>query len=661
MSSPAPAPTFPEVPPRPAGVRFPQTPLDQALLALGLAALTLLAWGYCAMRFDHVVQLPYLLMEREPGLFARDWYLQSDPHDKIRYFHLLLIRGASAAIGLDGALLALLVGSLAVTYGAWFAISRRLFGSPTPAVLAALMAIWFRGQELGANALVENIFIPRVEANALAWVALAVLLARRPAASGLLFAVAGLFQPAVPLQFAGVLALWILIAWERPRLRPFLAFSLAYWVVSLPWMLYLSGTVTGESSLTPEEIIRIFAYIRHPAHMIPFSWGLLWASSGLLLVLFFEAWTRRADGPEAAGFGRLVPLIAGLLAVAVVFIEIVPVKWMVLFQPFRATMLLYFAVFMVLGREVEDGFRAPGFARPFRAALLIVSLDDLVFFAPVALAELTLNIAARSGRPLGEQLQLLLGLGIAAAVVAFHPDQAGNLLVAAAGAGLVFSLRRRSEWMAPRRVRMTLAAAITILACAPIAFRAMPWDRWVDGGEGERYNLAERTLMRYQFVPVAVPALERMGVWARENTPRHALFVVPPERRLWAFRLFAQRAQVFDVKSIPYYPAGMEEWRNRYLAHRGVLDPADPASAEARERAMNDLDSRGIADDYAALTADQMVMLARRYSADYAITPTRYADPRLQPVHSEAAPEYSGRGRALHAYRVVPEVAPAPA
>ena len=44
---------------------------------------------------------------------------------------------------------------------------------------------------------------------------------------------------------------------------------------------------------------------------------------------------------------------------------------------------------------------------------------------------------------------------------------------------------------------------------------------------------------------------------------RDALFVVPPGRKLWGFRLFSRRAQVFDVKSIPYAPAGMEEWWRR--------------------------------------------------------------------------------------------------
>lgn len=636
------------------GAAFLDSPLHRALVVVALVALALLQNGYVALRFDHVVQLPYLLMEWEPGLYARDWYLQSDPHDRIRFFHLWLIRLAAAPLGLEGGILFLHGAFLAATFGFWLVISKRLFGTAAHGVVVAVLAIFFRGWELGANQLVENIFIPRVEAYAFCYAGLALLLGRRPVLAGLVFALGGLFQPAVPLQFAAVVALWLLSVGERPRLPVFLKFAAAYWVVSLPWMLYLRGTVTGESGLTSEEIVRIFAWIRHPAHMVPSTWHpWRWVASGALLLSFALVWPGlRRDEPAAWRLGSLVPLIGGILAVGTLFIELVPLRWVILFQPWRAAVLLYLALFFAISPRILSYVTSPAAALRVRAAALLVAVTDPRLLVPAVLLELVLTLAHRRDQSVHPRVEVLMWAVLALAVAMLYPWMRRPVLIGVGFAAALTLLRARPGLASPRSLRAGLVG-VAILSMGIVAlFKILPWERWMRQGQGGEYNAIDRLLMEYQLEVVPIPAIERLGVWIREHTDRDALFVVPPGRQQWGFRLFSRRAQVFDVKSIPYAPPGIEAWWRRSLHHRGIFDPDDPANAEALEEAWSDINARQIALDYEDLTADEMVRLAGMYEADYVITSAEYEDGRLEPVRAEPSPENFGQGKTLHLYRV---------
>lgn len=640
--------------PLPAGASFLDSPVNRALVVIALVALAVVQNGYVALRFDHVVQLPYLLMDWDPGLYARDWYLQSDPHDKIRFFHLWLIRLAAAPLGLEGGILFLHLVFLAATFGLWLVISKQLFGTAAHGIVVAILAIFFRGWELGANQLVENIFIPRVEAYVFCYAGLALLLARRPIAAGLAFALGGLFQPAVPLQFAAIVALWILVAGDRPRLPAFVKFAGAYWVVSLPWMLYLRGSVVGDSSLTPEKIIRIFAWIRHPAHMIPSTWHpARWTASAALLFGFAVIWSKHRDRePAVWRLGALVPLIAAVLTVSTIFIEIVPVRWVVLFQPYRVAVLFYLVIFFVLSPRIV-AYAASASAVPrLRAVALLVAVADPRLLVPAMLIECVLDLARRRHQPIRPRIEVFLWIALAVAAAALYPWIRKPILIGAVFALAIVLMHARPGLASPRSLRAGLIG-VAILALGLLAlFRTLPWERWMQRGEGGEYNTVDRLLMEHQLNVLPIPAIERLGAWIREHTDRDALFVVPPGREQWGFRLFSRRAQVFDVKSIPYAPAGMEEWWRRSLHHRGIFDPDDPANAEPLQRAWNDINARRIALDYEDLTTDQMLNLAGMYEAGYVITSADYDDPRLELLRTEPAPENFGRGKSLHLYRV---------
>ncbi len=641
---------------------FLDIPLNQFFVVVTLVALAILQNGYVSLRFDHVVQLPYLLMDWEPGLFARDWYLQSDPHDRLRFFHLLLIRIAAIPLGLEGGILALYLLFTGATFACWLAISKRLFGSAAQGVVVAVLAIFFNGWELGANHLVETIFIPRMEAYALCYLGLVLLLSRRPVFAGLAFAAGGLFQPAVPLQFAAVVALWILIAGERPRISTFFQFSAAYWIVSLPWMLFLRGTVVGDSTLTSEEIIHIFAWIRHPAHMIPFTWTpLRWLASGALLLAFAFAWPRqKSEQPALWRLGWMTSLIVLILAISIVFIEFIPLRWVILFQPFRVSVLLYLILFLVLSPLLLEYALSSDPAARVRAAALMVSVVDPRFLIPAILLELLLRAARNRNQPLQPRVEIVLWGAIALGIGIFYPWTRSSVMLSAVLAlGLVapLSLRVLASASAIRGVFLT-TAFLSFVALG--LFRTLPFESWMQRGGGNAYNSVDRLLMRYQLRVLPIPAVERLGSWVRDNTGRDALFIIPPERTSWGFRLFSHRAQVFDVKSIPYAPPGIEAWWERSLHLRGIFEPGDPANAERMQAAWNDLNMAGIGADYENLNADEMIRLAGMYEAEFVVSAAEYDDARLACVRKEPAPENPGRNKTLFLYRVVVSEAPAP-
>jgi hypothetical protein len=91
-------------------------------------------------------------------------------------------------------------------------------------------------------------------------------------------------------------------------------------------------------------------------------------------------------------------------------------------------------------------------------------------------------------------------------------------------------------------------------------------------------------------------AWRRVQVWARENTPRDAVFLTPPEQT--GFRVFSERTIVGEWKdgTQQYFDEGFaREWD----ARMGELDPQR----------------------FPGLPSPRILELARRYGASYVVLP----------------------------------------
>lgn len=370
----------PTMPPCPAPSRS-----SRLRLALLLALLLLFCFahnGYKCFRADHQSHIPLLYKWTGGASFPRDWFMTTSAPLELRKFHLGLLAACEKTLGLPLGILAAYCAIALGTFAAWVAISRRLFRRTGPALAAIVMAILVCDNELGANHVIEDCLIPRMEAYLLAWWSFYALLGTGRGAggwrggliAGLLMAGAGYFQPAIPAQFGLVLALWLLVDPERRDWRKAAVFVAATVLPLAGSFRKASGEMIETTALSAAEQIQLAAYVRHPHHMIPHLWGGLWLTFLGVLAVFGLAWLRgRRTCPGTRALGRLVALIVGLLAVAAVFIELVPVRAVVLFQPFRLSVVLYLCMFLVIGRWVADLFASGDWARRMRAMLLVMT------------------------------------------------------------------------------------------------------------------------------------------------------------------------------------------------------------------------------------------------------------------------------------------------
>jgi hypothetical protein len=120
------------------------------------------------------------------------------------------------------------------------------------------------------------------------------------------------------------------------------------------------------------------------------------------------------------------------------------------------------------------------------------------------------------------------------------------------------------------------------------------------------------------------PALTRLCKWVKKQTPRDAIFLVPPDDE--RFRLAAQRAIVVNYKGVPQLARELPQWRDRL---QSVLNMDD---LRALPRPMHET-MAAIGQRYDRLPAAMLVAAARRWDARYIVTTHPLADGRLDQVY----------------------------
>lgn len=620
----------------------PTSPLLQSRLFLFWAAVAILLLqifnnGYFCFRLDHTSQIPLIYMQQDPTLYQRDWFLHGFGHFELRYYHLLLMKTFALPLGLPAGILALYFITILSTIWAWLLISKKVHGSPLPGILAGFMSAFMYGQEIGTNHLFEKEMIPRTEAYPFAYFALYCALCGQPFLSGLLLAVGGLFQPAVGLLFAAPIAIWLMTRPEDARKLKTLGFFLLGFVLPFaPRAFSLRQAIQDNGGFSANEEILLAGYIRHPHHMIPHLWGTMWLMFAAMAALFIMVWRRRkAERPGADPLARMGLIVIGILAVATLFIEVLPVKLIVLVQPFRMAVLLYFIMILTISTHLLELLRRPEWSAKMRALLLILAPPSRFFFILVALIELALSTWERRKGKLKE----LHAWGILVAAVAltlvlkkssaYFAEDLGDIYrtapiaaLALLGAGWAVSRFRLHQ-----RPALAHAAGAALAAAGLIAIGCFYWlpleARFTDPKAKSPEKLAE-LCWNYEFKPIPVKAIERIGVWASQNTPKDALFIMPPEPQAEGFQVWSKRAAVFCFKYIPLKTAGLKEWKERFLAMRGITDPASAAAQQEIDKAMKDYGGLELDKAYDSLTPAQTLAVAKKYGADYIITQNKY-------------------------------------
>ena len=623
--------------------------------------------GYISFRSDHLTQIPLIYMQQDKSLFRNDWFLTQYAHFDVRFFHLLLLKVFALPWGLPAGILMAYVGLILLTLGAWIAISRRLYGSPLPGLITGLMAVFAYGQELGNNHLLEVIMIPRTEAYAIAYWGLYCVVAGFPLLGGVMMALGGYFQQAIGPFFALPVLIWLLLRPDSPRRgREAARFALGFVVAFAIPLLMVKRGLTHTSTVSPQEEILLAAYLRHPHHMIPHLWGTMWVEFLGLTALFGMVWSRmRRSIPQAWSFGLLAPIMIALLAVLTVFIEVFPVATIVKAQPYRMAVLLYLVLLMILSSHVLRLLREGDLYGRARAILLILALPDWRLLLVVALIEILLMRRAETGRPLPWKMHLALWLAaLTFALLTYDPISPGHpIQINIQAKHIIFYnllpililiiLTLKIRLLEKPRLALGLLCGVNLAGCLAVAsFFWLPYRQIVENSSDKNQKKIGNLCWKYQFNPFPIKALERIGAWAADNTPKDALFLIPPGREQEGFHLWAKRAVFFSMKFFPYNPLGMQEWKQRFLISQGILDPQAERNRGKVQAAL--ADSGGILANkaYENLSTAEIRQIASRYGIDYMITRVRYKADFLEEVHVEYNRTKSLEVGSLKSFRV---------
>lgn len=191
-----------------------------------------------------------------------------------------------------------------------------------------------------------------------------------------------------------------------------------------------------------------------------------------------------------------------------------------------------------------------------------------------------------------------------------HDTQQGQWpLLATAGAVMLWALlnrRLRLQWNARRRL-----LAFSFAWSVPLAAFVVPPLLGVESGNPVVETLAGRC----RFWAVPLDDVEKLAVWAREQSPTNAVFMGPPGPK--AFRLWSMRSLVFNRAASPYHATGLSAWADRFKAHVSFVG-SNQEFAAAYLKNRQALESR-----FEQRSNREIVDLASRYGAEFVLTASK--------------------------------------
>jgi hypothetical protein len=566
------------------------------LLAIG-AAMTLCLRGYRFGESNHAVYLLAALRRADPALLANDWWTNATLQ-----YHVVFTNLTALLMKLGVVEPAFLAGYLALTvllHVGWRRLVVRLGGGDGTYLLSVFLYYLLAGG-IGLwmyEFLQDSCFLPsNVAAVAMLW-GVYELVAGREMRAGLWLGAAGLFHLNYAIAGIGLWAVMALLFVRERGLTQTLR-SRAWWIgsaavvsLSLPAILPALRTVVRRSGTMPlADFVDLYVRLRHPHHYDPSSWPVaLWLTFLLPIPFAVVAWrtaARQGPRPELRRAAWVFAYSCALLVVALAGAG----AWYV--SESLVQMSLYrFSVFPKLISCIALGWliweRGPGprvvawrLTLGAWAALLVLFV--LVYYSqrPVPLPQ-----AVRDN---------------VATVWLFVALAAAGLAVARGGGGL-----QRARFVG------TVLAGLVLYAVA--------FGHWDLG-------------LKHPGLKGDDAAYRKAAAWAREHTPRDAVFLVPPDEQSW--RLDARRAIVVNFKNVPQLSGELPEWRDRLQAVLGMDDLRD--LPRPFYRTLEDIRAR-----YHARPADALVSVARRYGARYLLA-TRPLDPATagDPVYRDGQGRY---------------------
>jgi hypothetical protein len=536
--------------------------------------LALLGSLYFALSFGfdygHDNQLIYLLKSlciANPGILERDWYASEVTH----YHPVFAYLGAGLiALNRDGWAVAIAqIALISVGTSFVYEILRQL--APKRVALAAffcLIPIVMRTRTSGVA--ISYVFDALLQPSAIGSLgllgALAEFVRGRYLASGIWLGVSGLFHANYLVLSVPTFGLMQLLLGTRELLPRLLRQFGPLLIAALP---QLPAIIATASSPDGERAREILFSIRSPHHYSPdvFYRGLAPFAGFQMLGLGLGAALFRGRTSAAARLGIAIASLMVLVWVGSGFSTIIQVPKVIQlfvwrFAPFIDLLCAAVACLVLVKIVVE-----PAYARRIPPAMLALALGGLVVVG-------TFQTERRNP----------FSVLFAYTLCAFAVWAVAELFQKASRFGPV---RQRIDLSRLGARYPSYAATFAMVIAVGVVSREVP---------EELRSMSERSIL----MKAGGAKSDDLFRWMREETPRDAIFLTPPD--VDTFRFWGQRAIVVDWKSTPMVPSELVEWLRR-------LSDVCGQPIESRR------DLRG----YGDLDRDRLAKLKSRYRIDYAV------------------------------------------
>lgn len=514
---------------------------------VGLLAAATSAYGYG--KGPSALHLMEVLRTSDPGLLRKDFWLNAQDAFGPRFYYRLAVAAAAVAVPLWLVYaVAYALGAVGTSVATALA-ARDLAGSRLAAFVAVPLVMWTLPYDgLGTWPAIYNArggirWVDPVRlAEPLCLLALWRGLVGRPVQAAAFSVPAILLHPAFGLGSAAVaLAAALAHLCGRPaRGRGALALAAAAGIVAVVvggcWVVpgVLSGAVFG---LDGSEVVRLLAYVRHPEHLLPSTWGadrfvrpaVFWGAGALALAGLRRRPKVGELGTEGARYVAAIATalvtVGCALACGWFFVEVVPSRWAAAAYLLRLNSLASWLCWIVLATVVADALWQSW--RCVRARLPAWASQ------PVAWLE---------GPPLRWAVLMCLGALLAGLVaISFGPH--------------------RAQWLPD-------SVAVRVVRMA-----------WALNAPQTVFTLRDQRPWR--------PDESALAAVARTETPADAVFLVPKSWIEW--RLLARRAVVVDW-AFAFREDQMRAWYERYVRvfdlERGAGYPSRATERWLRELAL---------------------------------------------------------------------------
>ncbi len=503
-------------------------PAQEALsLALGVA-LTLCVIGYTFGRSNHTVYLADAIRAVDPSLLARDWYTTKtlQYHSVYGWMTRLLLRWnliePAFALLYAGLVIALHLGIrvfIAILGGNW----------QTYLLAVVLFMVSAGGTGLGVYSILQDgSFLPSNVAAVATWWGIVLLAAGGGAVgpAGFALGIASLFHinycPFTWLLWAAAMVVAFLSG--KFNARSWAIGSIGLVLLTLPNAIPAAMHLPATGVVSMDVFVQLYVKLRHPHHLDPRNWPLaLWIS-------FF--WTMPLALYAIASYpARLSPNMRRSIGVTYL---------VVMGGVFMA--LIFAGIFFVSERLVQASlYRFSPFILLMNCCLTAWWLWDMKGLTRSTISSL-----------LGTLVLIITVVAVLARVGlfpagpgAFLAPRFATLIVLAMLFTLVLFAWKlaRSE----NNIVLTLAGVVCLIAIV---------------GWGRYNGLA--------IIPEDPPAYYATCAWIRNNTPKDALIMVPPQEQ--AERIYGQRSVLINFKGVPQFSAELPEWKRRLSAVLGLDD-----------------------------------------------------------------------------------------